>query len=258
MTTTATPPLAPDIAAGLRRAQALHDPPARPRVPRHRQDPTLGTRRTAPHPHRPRDHLTRPIERPNPDHRRTVPGHQDARRVRPLRIVDPRPQLRLPRLTRVDRAPRRTCASSAPPAPATDMSSSPSESTPSTPAAGSVTSPPLTSSSTSTVPSPTTPSAASSSSLLRNDLIIVDEVGFVPLDHNGAQLLFRIVSAAYERRAVPRAWPAIGPSTNWAGSCPSTPPRSASWTACSTMQMSSSPTATPTACVKPEPKEEPP
>ncbi len=35
--------------------------------------------------------------------------------------------------------------------------------------------------------------------LLRNDLILVDEVGFAPLDDTGAQLLFRFVSAAYER-----------------------------------------------------------
>jgi DNA replication protein DnaC len=38
--------------------------------------------------------------------------------------------------------------------------------------------------------------------LSRNDLIIVDEVGFAPLDGTGAQLLFRFVAAAYERRAL--------------------------------------------------------
>jgi len=45
--------------------------------------------------------------------------------------------------------------------------------------------------------------------LLRNDLIIVDEVGFAPLDDTGAQLLFRLVAAAYERRALGIAshWP---------------------------------------------------
>jgi DNA replication protein DnaC len=35
--------------------------------------------------------------------------------------------------------------------------------------------------------------------LLRNDLIIVDELGFAPLDDTGAQLLFRSVAPAYER-----------------------------------------------------------
>jgi DNA replication protein DnaC len=38
--------------------------------------------------------------------------------------------------------------------------------------------------------------------LLRNDLILVDEIGFAPLDGTGAQLLFRLVSAAYERRSL--------------------------------------------------------
>jgi DNA replication protein DnaC len=45
--------------------------------------------------------------------------------------------------------------------------------------------------------------------LLRNELIIIDEVGFAPLDDTGAQLLFRLVAAAYERRslAVASHWP---------------------------------------------------
>jgi DNA replication protein DnaC len=38
--------------------------------------------------------------------------------------------------------------------------------------------------------------------LLRNDLIIVDELGFAPMDDTGAQLLFRFVAAAYERRSL--------------------------------------------------------
>jgi DNA replication protein DnaC len=45
--------------------------------------------------------------------------------------------------------------------------------------------------------------------LLRNDLVLVDELGFAPLDDTGAQLLFRFVAAAYERRALGIAshWP---------------------------------------------------
>ena len=45
--------------------------------------------------------------------------------------------------------------------------------------------------------------------LLRNELVLVDEVGFAPLDDTGAQLLFRFVAAAYERRALGIAshWP---------------------------------------------------
>ena len=38
--------------------------------------------------------------------------------------------------------------------------------------------------------------------LLRNELIICDELGFAPLDDTGAQLLFRFVAATYERRAL--------------------------------------------------------
>jgi len=45
--------------------------------------------------------------------------------------------------------------------------------------------------------------------VLRNDLIICDEVGFAPLDPTGSQLLFRFVAAAYERRslAIASHWP---------------------------------------------------
>jgi len=45
--------------------------------------------------------------------------------------------------------------------------------------------------------------------LLRADLVIVDEVGFAPLDDTGTQLLFRFVAAAYERRSLGIAshWP---------------------------------------------------
>ena len=38
--------------------------------------------------------------------------------------------------------------------------------------------------------------------LLRNDLIIIDELGFAPLDDTGGQLLFRFIAAAYERRSL--------------------------------------------------------
>jgi len=38
--------------------------------------------------------------------------------------------------------------------------------------------------------------------LLRNDLVVIDELGFAPLDDTGTQLLFRFVAAAYERRSL--------------------------------------------------------
>ena len=45
--------------------------------------------------------------------------------------------------------------------------------------------------------------------VLRADLVIVDELGFAPLDLAGTQLLFRFVAAAYERRSLGIAshWP---------------------------------------------------
>src|SRR6516164_4710849 len=47
----------------------------------------------------------------------------------------------------------------------------------------------------------------------------------------------------------------IGPSSNGAASCPSTPPPPASWTGCSTTPASSSPTVTPSACATPNTSE---
>lgn len=45
--------------------------------------------------------------------------------------------------------------------------------------------------------------------ILRADFVIIDELGFAPLDATGAQLLFRFVAAAYERRSLGVAshWP---------------------------------------------------
>ena len=90
--------------------------------------------------------------------------------------------------------------------------------------------------------------------LLRNDLIICDEVGFAPLDATGSQLLFRFVAAAYERRslAIASHWP----FENRADSCPTTPPPSASSTGSCTTTTSSPPTVRATACAKHEPTQE--
>lgn len=45
--------------------------------------------------------------------------------------------------------------------------------------------------------------------LLRCDLVIIDELGFAPLDAAGSQLFFRFVAAAYERKSLGVAshWP---------------------------------------------------
>jgi DNA replication protein DnaC len=47
------------------------------------------------------------------------------------------------------------------------------------------------------------------SGLLRHELLLIDELGFAPLDDAGSQLLFRFVAAAYERRSLGVAshWP---------------------------------------------------
>ena len=45
--------------------------------------------------------------------------------------------------------------------------------------------------------------------LLRADLVVIDDLGFAPLDDVGSQLLFRFVAAAYEHRSLGVAshWP---------------------------------------------------
>ena len=45
--------------------------------------------------------------------------------------------------------------------------------------------------------------------VMRADLILIDEIGFAPMDDTGAQLFFRLIAAAYEHRALGVAshWP---------------------------------------------------
>lgn len=45
--------------------------------------------------------------------------------------------------------------------------------------------------------------------ILKADLILIDEIGFAPLDATGGQLFFRLIAAGYERRALGIAshWP---------------------------------------------------
>jgi DNA replication protein DnaC len=82
-------------------------------------------------------------------------------------------------------------------------------------------------------------------SLLRVDLIILDELGFAPLDDTATQLLFRLVAGATNAALWPSA--RTGRSKSGADSCPSRPPPSASSTDCCTTRPSSSPTVSPTA-----------
>lgn len=55
----------------------------------------------------------------------------------------------------------------------------------------------------------------------RNELIIIDEIGFAPLDHTGCQLLFRLIAAAYERRSVAIA--SHSPFEDWGRFLPDQP-----------------------------------
>ena len=49
--------------------------------------------------------------------------------------------------------------------------------------------------------------------LLRHHYLIIDELGFAPLDATGSQLLFRFIAAGYERRAIGLA--SHHPFENW-------------------------------------------
>jgi DNA replication protein DnaC len=48
--------------------------------------------------------------------------------------------------------------------------------------------------------------------ILRADLILIDEIGLAPMDTTGAELFFRLVAAAYERRSlgIGSHWPSEG------------------------------------------------
>ena len=92
-------------------------------------------------------------------------------------------------------------ASSGQPGPAKATCFSRSDRPPSTPDTGSATTAPPTWSTPSTAVWLITAGKVIDG-LLRHDLIILDELGFAPLDDTGAQLLFRFVAAAYERRSL--------------------------------------------------------
>lgn len=47
-----------------------------------------------------------------------------------------------------------------------------------------------------------TGSCGTSAQLARARLLVVDELGFLPLDADGARLLFQVVSEAYERQSL--------------------------------------------------------
>ena len=170
----------------------------------------MGARGTAAHPDRSRDHRPGRLQRPDPDEERRV-----SRSPRPSTSstssasLHPRPHPGLPRRPWNGSPPPRTCAWSGP--------------------AGTGKSHVLVALGVAAVQAGhkvryfTAADLADTlyrgladnsvgkviDTLLRNDLLLIDEVGFAPLDDTGAQLLFRFVSAAYERRSLGIAshWP---------------------------------------------------
>ncbi len=72
--------------------------------------------------------------------------------------------------------------------------------------------------------------------LLRHDLVIVDEIGFAPLDDTGTQLLF---ASPPPTNVAPSESCHIGRSSSGDGSCPNTSPRPACSTGCFTTPPSS-------------------
>jgi hypothetical protein len=89
--------------------------------------------------------------------------------------------------------------------------------------------------------------------LLRADLMIIDEIGFAPLDDTGTELLFRLVTVAYERRSLAIA--SHRPFGQWGRSCLSTQPWPASSTGCCITPAWSSPKASRTVCATPNASE---
>lgn len=57
--------------------------------------------------------------------------------------------------------------------------------------------------------------------ICRHNLIVVDEIGFAPLDHTSCQLLFRLISAAYEKRSIAIA--SHSPFEDWGRFLPDQP-----------------------------------
>jgi hypothetical protein len=89
--------------------------------------------------------------------------------------------------------------------------------------------------------------------ILRPDLVILDEVGFAPLDDTGASCCSG--SSPPPTNAEPSASAPSGPSTNGTDSYPSTPlPSACSIDSCTTA--SSVTEASRSACAKPEPAQE--
>jgi Integrase core domain/IstB-like ATP binding protein len=87
-------------------AQTRRDAPASPRVADHRENPAVGTRGTAAHPGRGRDHRPGRLQCPHPHEAGHIPGDQSVGGIRPLGVHHPRRHPGLSRLPGMGSCPR--------------------------------------------------------------------------------------------------------------------------------------------------------
>ena len=159
------------------------------------------------HSDRSRDRLPRHLQRPHPDAQRRLPSDQDLRRARSGRVLHPRADPGLPRHPGMDHREREP----GPSRPGMHRQEPRPGSRGHRRRAGRAQGPLL----RRRRPGRRLYRALADNTvgkvidtLLRHDLILID-VGFSPLGDTGSQLLFRLVSAAYERRSLGIAghWP---------------------------------------------------
>lgn len=80
----------------------------------------------------------------------------------------------------------------------------------------------------------------------RSSLLIVDEIGYLPITSGGANLFFQLVNARYEKGAMILTSTAALPSGGRSSAIPSSPPRC--WIGCCTTRSSCRSRAPATAC----------
>jgi DNA replication protein DnaC len=89
--------------------------------------------------------------------------------------------------------------------------------------------------------------------ILRADLIVVDNIGLLPVGTDAAEGLYRLVDAAYEKRSITVPQTCIPPA--WTNSCPKRWSRQP-WTGRCTMRTSARPDGIQSVAAKPLPEKE--
>ena len=212
-------------------AEARRDAPPRAGAAGHRQDATLGAGGVPAHPGRGRDHRPGRLQRPHPDADRRVPGHQDPRGLRPHRLLDPAATFDYLASLEWITARENLCLVG-------PAGTGKSHMLVALGAAAVEAGHRVRYFTAAELVETLYRGLADNSvgrvidTLLRNDLVIIDELGFAPLDDTGTQLLFRVRRRRLRTRS-------LGIASHWpfdrgAGSCPSTPPPSACSTGCCT------------------------